>query len=111
MSTPIYSKVVVAGTNDGSAVQSYELALPAQVFVIRTMDHFMQPDPVGSAFSIADDAGAVIFSVTYGPHAGEWEHWEGRQVFNPGDHLNWNVTLGPLDEPATLRVSGYLLAS
>lgn len=107
----VYSIPLLLGTNDGSAVLTYTFPDTHDVYVLRHGDHFMSADPVGSAFSIHDDAECVIWAVTYGPHAGQWDHWDGRQVYYPGDHLFWDVTLGPLDNPATVRFSGYGLST
>lgn len=68
------------------------------------------PAGPGASFSVQDAAGATIFAVQHEATAGDWDHWDGRQVFNLGDFLSYTVsnTLLP-GTNCSLRVSGYVL--
>lgn len=89
--------------------QGVVLGDAADVYVIRTIDVYM-PAGVASSFQIYGDDDAAIMAVAYPASDGNWEHWDGRQAFYPGQTIYFEVA-GLTVGGASARATAYFLSN
>lgn len=90
----------------GGATASVSAIVPAgYLWVVRDVAIFTGGEEIDDEFNLAV-AGAVIYYGGYSPSTWAYYHWEGRQVCNEGDELEFTAT----GEVWYVLVSGYALS-
>ena len=104
MARPVYSITIV---DLAPALANNYVVVPDGVrIILRDVDAYEESGTNGTVMSVQNAAGGnlVVFQRTAATPTGPWQ-WRGRQVYNPGESINFHVFSGTW----SVMASGYEL--